>query len=331
LRYLHNVSVMPGEPAPSPALEESLAALLRDAELPAAESVRRLSGRGFDNEVHVVRLADGRQVVLRRGRRARDPEIARAAFLQAHGVPAPRLLAAHRHASLYEFAPGELLGDLIESGRATDRMWELVGLAYRRVHDVSFPSRLEGEFGPRRLILRPVDPVEQLHTRLKECAPGLRRRCRGALVYLPALHELVDSAAGPLQSATTALLLADDNMWNVIADAEGDRAWLIDWDGPQVGDPAMEVALLDKHASLFNGGGLPAAFFVGYGQPATEPNTSLHRVIQTVRWAASRDWGELEEQDLPPEQKERARGWLRTLLAYVAQLPDHIERLRSIV
>ncbi len=323
--------MMAQAPTARPHSEEVLAALLREAGLPAAVDVRRLSGRGFDNEVHVAQLAGGRRVVLRRWRRPREPELPRAAFLAAHGVPAPRLLAGNRYASLYEFAPGELLGDLIEMGRATEGTWRLVGMAYRRVHDVSFPPGLEGDFDPHRLILRPVDPAAELHARLRECAPRLRRCAPGALPHLPALHELVDRAAESLRRAPTALLLADDNMWNIIVDTAHDRVWLVDWDGPQVGDPAMEVALLDKHASLFNERGLPAACFSGYGHPAIEPNTSLHRVVQTVRWAASRDWDSFEEQDLPVDLKERARRWLGTLLAYVAQLPEHIARLQSIV
>jgi hypothetical protein len=318
-------------PTARPRPEQVLAPLLHEAGLPGAVGMRRLSGRGFDNEVHVARLADGRRVVLRRWGRPREPELPRAAFLEARGIPAPRVLAGDRHASLHAFAPGKLLGDLIEADRASDLTWRLVGTAYRRVRDVAFPPGVEGDFGPRRLVLRPVDPVARLHAGLAACAPGLRQRAPGAIPHLHALHELVDRAAGPLRRATTALLLADDNMWNIIVDAAHGRAWLIDWDGPQVGDPAMEVALLDKHASLFNGRGLPAAFFAGYGQPASEPNTSLHRVVQTVRWAASRDWDAIEEKDLPADLKQRARRWLATLLAYVARLPDHIARLRSIV
>jgi aminoglycoside phosphotransferase (APT) family kinase protein len=120
-------------------------------------------------------------------------------------------------------------------------------------------------------------------------------------------------------------------MWNVIVDDAGERAWLIDWEEPRVGDPAMEVALLDKHAALFNGRGLDGAFFDGYGHAPTEPNTSLHRVVQTVSWAASRDWASFEQQDLPAELHERTRQWLRTLLAYVAELPAHLDRLRTLV
>jgi hypothetical protein len=40
-----------------------------------------------------------------------------------------------------------------------------------------------------------------------------------------------------------------------------DRAWLVDWDEPRVRDAAIEVALLDKHALLFNRRGLDPAYF----------------------------------------------------------------------
>src|SRR6266536_2099267 len=118
-------------------------------------------------------------------------------------------------------------------------------------------------------------------------------------------------------------------MWNVIV--SDDRAWLIDWDKPRIGDPAMEVALLDKHTSLCNGRGLGEAFFDGYGHPPAEPNASWYRVVQTVRWAAGSGWDSFERQGLPPALRARRRQWLSTLLAYVAQLPAHIERLRLLV
>jgi Ser/Thr protein kinase RdoA (MazF antagonist) len=312
-------------------MEDVLAGLLREAGLPPAASTRPLTGRGLDNEVHAVDLADGRQVILRRWREARPRprERTRAAFLEAHGMPAPRLLAESAAASLYELAPGILLGDLIEAGRADDATWRLVGRAYRRVHDVAFPAGLAGEVRPDRIVLRPVDPAAQMHRWIDRARPGLRRRAPAAVGQLPALHELVERAAGALRSATTALGHGDVNMWNVLVDAE--RAWLIDWDEPRVADPAMEVALLDKHAWLFNRRGVAPAFFDGYGRARAEPNTSLHRVVQAVRWAASGDWDSFERQPLPADLRERLRGWLDALLGYVAELPGHVESLRAVV
>jgi aminoglycoside phosphotransferase (APT) family kinase protein len=315
-----------GASKPTVSREEALAELLRQAQLPDAVRVLPLVGRGFTGGVHAVELADGRRVILRVWSRPGVPEQPRAAFLAAHGVPAPGLLAATAAGSLHEFAHGTLLGDLIETQRDSATAWRHVGHAFQRVHAVRFPSGVEGDVLPDRLVLRPADPAARLHERIDESASGLGRRSPGALPHLAALHDLVERAAPSLRSAETALGHGDIHMWNIIV--ADDRAWLIDWEEPRVCDPAMELALLDKHAALFNGRGLDRAFFDGYGRAAPEPNTSLHRVVQTVSWVASADWDSFERQDLPADLRRRARRWLRTLLAYVAGLPAHIERVR---
>jgi hypothetical protein len=89
----------------------------------------------------------------------------------------------------------------------------------------------------------------------------------------------------------------------------------------------MEIALLDKHAALFNGYGIDNAFYEGYGREPDEPHTSLHRVIQTMSWAASDDWTSFE--NYPGELRERTQYWLKVLLDYVEQLPTHIQRLHT--
>lgn len=301
--------------------------LLRNAGLPAVETTCQLSGRGFDNEVHLVRLSDGRQVVLRRRKERGESEQLRARFLESHGALAPRLLAATEEATLHQFIPGTLLGDLIESGLATPQTWRMVGQTLRRVHDVRFPCELVGEVHPHQIVLRPVDPVAELHAQLEASMPGLRRLAPAILEYLPALRELVDRTATALRTAPTSLLHGDITMWNIIVN--DNEAVLIDWDEPRIGESAMEVALLDMHASLFNGCGLDEAFYSGYGNAPVEPNTSLHRVVQTILWAASDDWCASEK--LPVELYERTRHWLTVLLAYVAQLPTHIQRLYTLV
>ena len=160
--------------------EEVLTELLRQAGLPAAVSVTPLTGRGFVNRISTVALAGGRRVVLRVLRKPRSPAFARARLLACHGVPAPALLAATEHAALEEFIDGETLGDLIETGRDTDRVWRLVGEAFRRVHAVGCPSGLAGDkLGPERFVLTPYDPAEELHALIDEAEPGLRRRRYG--------------------------------------------------------------------------------------------------------------------------------------------------------
>lgn len=116
------------------------AELAAEAGLVPAGGARPMLGRGFDNDVALVDLVDGDPVVLRRFREPRAPEGPRAAFLDGHQLPAPRLLAASAEASLVEFVPGRLLGDLIETGDADDVVWRAVGRAYRQVHDVVFPQ-----------------------------------------------------------------------------------------------------------------------------------------------------------------------------------------------
>lgn len=311
--------------------DELLAELLNQAGLPAAASMKPLSGRGFENEIAVVTLVDDRRVVLRRSREPRPPEFLRARFFADHNLPAPALLAATDRASLMEFIDGSVLGDLIESGRDTAEVWQLVGAAYRRVHAVVFPSGLAGEdLPPDRIVLDIADPAEQLHTLIDDAEPELRRLVPESVQYLPTLHDLVRKAAHSLRAAPTALGHGDINMWNVIVGP--DRATLVDWDYPRVADPAKEIALLDKHASLFNGTGLPPGFFTGYGRQPTEPNTSIHRVLQTMWWAVSSDWDEFDNDPLvSAELKEiRTRVWRPALLAYVHELPRHIARLHTL-
>jgi aminoglycoside phosphotransferase (APT) family kinase protein len=307
---------------------EVLARLLREAGLPAAVSIERLSGRGLDHEIYLAGLSDDSRVVLRCHRPGEALEATRAAFLESHGVPCPRLLAEDSEAGLYEFAPGTLLGDLIETGQCTADHWRAVGAAFQRVHAVRFPSGLAGEVGPGSIVLRPADPVAELHQHLEQCNEGLQLRSPSAISHLPELHRLIDLAAAPLRTATTSLLHGDINMWNIIVSDE--RALLIDWDQPRVGGPAKDVALLDKHASLFNGQGLDPAFFEAYGHRA-EPNTAVYRVVETLFWAASADWEAFATDAFPVEFRIRTQSWLQTLLAYIVDLPAHLDRLRTTI
>lgn len=300
------------------------------AKLPVAVSVTPLTGRGFDNMIHRVILADGYHVILRRFREPRAPEHQRARFLMDHAVPAPAFLAGNAWASLHAFVPGVLLGDLIETDTVTPAHWRAVGRAFRTTHDVRFPSLLTGEIAPNGIVLRPHDPVLQIHGWIDDAQPGLQERFPALIEQIPVLHEIVDRAAVPLRAAGTSLGQGDLNMWNVIVSDDG--ATLIDWDFPRVSDPALEVALLDKHASLFNGQGLDPAFFEGYGHLATEPNTSLHRVVAALAWATSTDWAEFErDPDLAEDLKARARSWRATLWRYLERLPEHIARLQRLL
>ncbi|MFK0246380.1 phosphotransferase family protein [Amycolatopsis azurea] len=313
----------------SRALQVLAGELVTAAGLPQMMKLSPLTGRGFENTIAVITFADKSKAVLRAFTEPREPETARAAFLAQHDLPAPALLAASEHASLMEFAEGATLGDHIEEGTDTERVWQLVGAAYARVHAVTFPGGLAGEdLGPSRFVLTSRDPAAELHTVVEESVRGLRRLAPDLIPLLGELHLAIDAAAPSLRGARSALGHGDINMWNVLVSA--DRATLIDWDFPRVGDPAKEVALLHKHASLYNGTGLPPAFFAGYGT-SQEPNTTLHRVVQTLGWATSDDFVEFDnDPHLPEDLKQRAKNWLPKLIAYVSEMPAHLERLREL-
>jgi hypothetical protein len=130
------------------ALDELVAA----ASLPPVASTRVLRERGFDNQLLVGVLADGRQVLLRQSSVPATPPVARARFLSIHDVRAPRMYAANdAGAVLVDYVPGETLAALARRGALSDREWRMVGTAYRRIHAVLFPAPLRGPFGPEGL------------------------------------------------------------------------------------------------------------------------------------------------------------------------------------
>jgi hypothetical protein len=127
--------------------------LITAASLPPVESTRELAG-GFDNQLLVGVLRDGRSVLLRQCPEPASNPGPRARFLAVHEVGAPRLYAADdTGAVLVEFVPGETLAAVAGRGELGDREWHLVGEAYRRIHAVRFPTALRGDFGPDRLEL----------------------------------------------------------------------------------------------------------------------------------------------------------------------------------
>jgi aminoglycoside phosphotransferase (APT) family kinase protein len=311
--------------------DELLADLVGAAGLAAVVSSERLTGRGFDHEILAATLTDGGRVVLRR--KLEPPfvdDTLRARLLEGLGLPIPARLAGNLQGTLDEFVPGSLLGDLIEAGTCGDAEWRAVGEAFRRVHNVTFPADLRGEVTPGgEVVLRPVDALAEMHGWIDEIAPRLRLAHPRSAQALSRLHDLAGRCAAPLREAKTYLLHGDVNMWNIILGET--RATLIDWDEPRVGDAAMQVALLDKHAHLFDGQGLHSAFYEGYGRRPAEPNFSLHRIVQALRWMAD-DWtGWFEGADVPEELRVRTRRWWRSLLAWADDIDDHTTRLEQVV
>lgn len=300
--------------------------LVRAADLAPVVSTARLIGRGLDNRLAAADLADGERVVLRLRAEGAPSELIRSRFLASYGLGIPRLLAADGNASLYEFAEGVPFGDIVEGETVTDDDWTLVGRALRRVHAVRFPALVRGAVLPDRIVLRPIDPVAELHDRLDGAAVGVRRVLPAVAPFLTELHRLIDAAAPSLRGAPTALLHGDLSLGNILIAPS--RATLVDWDTPLIADPAGELATLDANALLANGRGLPRAFFSGYGRGPSEPNTSLHRVVGTLASLASDEWAAFERLD--PDLRARTRGWFRALRDWATRMPDHVARLETL-
>ncbi|HEV2529650.1 MAG TPA: aminoglycoside phosphotransferase family protein [Thermomicrobiales bacterium] len=305
---------------------DTLETLVRDAGLPGVMDTYPLRGRGVANQIVAARLADGSRVVLRIRPPDRAPERARARLLEAYRLPKPRLLSEAGNAALYEFAPGQPLGDTVELGTADSEDWAKAGRAYRKVHDVTFPHRLAGDVSAAGIYLRSADPVAEQHAALRAATERLTELLPVAARSIPALHRQIDAAATWLCSAPTSLLHGDVDLWNAVIDPSG--ATLVDWDEPMVGDPARELALLDMHASLINGRGLPRAFYNGYGRGPIEPNTSLYRITGTIAWLTSDDWERFESLDA--DLRAKTRSWFMTLRDWTSRLPEHIDRLKTL-
>ncbi len=305
---------------------DTLEGLVRDAGLPGVTDTYPLPGRGADNRVVAARLADGQRVVLRIRPSDGVPERARARLLEAYRLPKPRLLSEAGNAALYEFAPGQPLGDTVELGTARAEDWTKAGRAYRQVHDVAFPHRLAGDVSAAGIFLRSADPVAEQHATLRAATDRLTELLPIAARAIPALHRQIDAASTWLCSAPTSLLHGDVDLWNTVIDPSG--ATLVDWDEPMVGDPARELALLDMHASLVNGRGLPRAFYNGYGRGPIEPNTTIYRITGTIAWLTSDDWDHFE--GLDADLRAKTRSWFRTLQDWTSRLPEHVDRLKTL-
>jgi hypothetical protein len=317
--------------------------LVTAAGLPPVATTTPLTGHGFDHEILHAVLTDGREVVLRHrvapdakpstARPANEPSTAndsspttpapdpsaapaqalfrRSEFLAAHAVPAPALLAATTDATLYEYAPGDMLLTLVEQHRATDDTWHSVGTAFRRLHAIRFPKRLTGVFGNGTFDLRFTDPVRTQHNLVDQTSLDL------AADHRPELHALIDYYADDLRETPTALLHRDVYPANVIVGP--DSTTLIDWDSPEVGDPGIEIAALEEHIHLL-GADIPPAFYASYGdRPKT---TTLHRLTGAIGWLGSGhldDWA-TDTHDL--DRSSKAKRWKSGLQTYLqTELP----------
>lgn len=170
------------------------------------ESTRVLGERGFDNQLLVGVLTDGREVLLRQSSQPAPSPAARATFLSIHDVGAPHLYAANdTGAVLVDFVPGETLAAMARRGGLGDREWRMVGAAYRRIHAVQFPAPLRGHFGPERLELTLEDPVDLLHSKVEAAEPAVHAEWPVMVPLLDELRRRIDARADELRQEAPCL------------------------------------------------------------------------------------------------------------------------------
>jgi hypothetical protein len=301
--------------------------LVAAASLPQVSSTEPVHGLGLDNLLLKAVLSDGRTVLLRQSKYQDEAPHLRAAFLAARDVGAPRLYAANeRGGMLVDFVAGRLLADVVRVGAADDRTWYQVGSAYRRVHAVTFPAPLQGRVRPRSIELEPLDPVDQLLTKIAAAEPWLNRERPALLPMLAPLRELLAAVAAEMRAEHPCLTHGDANLHNVVVSDE--LATLIDWDFPAVRYPIDELSALDEHAYLNGASGLPPSFFAGYGRHVPRHLLHLYRIVGCLTWLSSQEWANwAADGSLPQATRTTLFGWRRKLLTWVDRLPEHMTNL----
>lgn len=308
-------------------LHRTLEELVAAASLPPVVSTHDVGGRGFDNELLVAILNDGRRVLLRQNSDPAPSPVARAQFLATHDVGAPQLYAADDSgAVLVEFVPGETLAAKASRGSLTDRDWRNAGRAYGRIHAVRFHAPLRGSFGPQRLELTPQDPVALLHAKVDAGEATIRDHRPAMVSLLDSFRSRIDVHADELRQEVPCLVHADANFHNLVVGP--DRVTLIDWDYPGVQYPLEELEAFETHAYLNGLPELPDVFFAGYGREVSLPLLRIHRVASCLQDVASAEWSAMADDDRNPDAlRSMLRGWTDRLRQWIYRLDEHIAQI----
>lgn len=288
------------------------------AGLPPVRALRPLDSRayGLDNRLTRGTLEDGREVLLRQNRVLLGSPRQRVDFLRSNGVPLPWLYVADDAGnSLWEFVPGQPVGDLVDHNAADDTLWRRVGGAFAAVHSVVFPAPLQGPIGLESLQLCPLDPVDQLRADIESARSWAAQHLPDTVSTLDQVATFVTAEATAIRAERPTLTHGDTNLLNIIADEDSVR--LIDWDFPAVRYPIAELSALDEHAYLHGMEGLPPAFFQGYGRDVSAELLLAYRIVGCLGWLSGDDWAAWEsDPTLPVQARDRLGRWHARLLRW---------------
>jgi Ser/Thr protein kinase RdoA (MazF antagonist) len=242
------ISRMPERsPAASPDLVRQLAA---DALGRAVVEVDRIP-RGFGNENWRVVTAGGDAFVVKLGEPAWADKWAATAVAyqqaQAAGVPAPRLVhldtpceaAGGRVVRILTWMDGAPPESVLSDAAKAERFFADLGRSLRALHRAELPaftSRLDGS-APR------FDTwVEYVAFRLPHIVDRTARGGAFSAQVLDAFtREATALAAAVSPYVRPALCHRDLNLGNLLADDEGGLAAILDFDGSEAWDPAVDM------------------------------------------------------------------------------------------
>ena len=324
--------------------EEMAIALLRQAGLPLAiQQIQPLPANGITNHMALITLQDGARFVLRRyqwpwaGRdlnRPQKEQYLHALLLRA-GVPVPAILAQvelnGHSATLMEYMPGELLGDIAPSlpEEASRQAWRSCGEMLRRAHSITYP---EGTYGI--IVGDLVQPFAEVgswddktpswgHSQIHMILDHFQRLSKRLPSLAAVEQELRTKLAQtlPLLNRTHPTLLHNDAQpWNVLVDRVGAQwqcsAWL-DWEYAWVGDPNWDLVRFDllRRKPI---GATPDAFWDGYGRYPAEPERSVYE-LHIYLWMANQYLD--GDRHLPPTYE--------AAMAYVDRLDEAVRRIQT--
>ncbi len=194
------------------------------------------------------------------------------------GLTTPKLVAfesdpsvAPRPYSIYEMAPGDLLGYSDIPMARFEPAYRQVGREMAVLHRMSLPDEVQSKL----LWDVPTHPLEHLE---KTLAAGMVTREDAAEIarWIPALEERGGDAPDPVP------IHNDVHAWNLMADPDsGELTALLDWGDASIGDPARDFAMMP----------LPAvpAMLEGYAEAGGTVDKafvarSLHVSMETALW-----------------------------------------------
>lgn len=283
--------------------------------------IDRISGHGVINQHDLIVLDDGRRFVSRKyGWPFDEPEtVDRQAkeewllpLLRDAGVPVPEIVASVTGAVLTKYIEGEALADTPGDLEA----WADAGRTLAIAHQVRFDAA-------GLVVAHGVEPFPEgnwaswLAAHCDRHAERLWAKRPDVQVDREDLASALSLARPTLDAAPVRLVHTDSHPWNVLVREGRCVAWL-DWEFAWAADPTWDF-VRNEFVRIRDIGPTPEAFYKGYGQ-TPDPLRFAVCELALYLWMAN-DARYFDHAPVTYAAAER----------YIAELPDHLRQLRSLI